>query len=260
MTSHWDEFSKSLVEESVSRRESLRRIGLIFAGAVLSPLGLGTALARGSDPCKSFCRCRSKSQQNACLAACNSCNKDTSRLCGTCGTYVCCREPGAWEYGACINGHCEYACAEGAAYCDGICTFLGDDPDNCGACGNVCGEPGPYEYGACINGGCEYACAEGAVYCNGFCTFLAWNVARPGEAGYTSGQSVLLDNEDSLADARVDFVFVRDASGPGRGRSRRPDIDVLDAEVVGNLPADISESVRWASDHFGVVARLRLPP
>jgi endonuclease/exonuclease/phosphatase family metal-dependent hydrolase len=88
----------------------------------------------------------------------------------------------------------------------------------------------------------------------------AWSIARPGEPGYTSGQAVLLDNEVSLADARIDFVFVRDASGPGRGRARRPDIDVFDAGLVGDVPADIAPSVHWASDHFGVAARLRLLP
>ena len=88
----------------------------------------------------------------------------------------------------------------------------------------------------------------------------AWIVARPGEPGYTSGQAVRLDNADSLADARIDFLFVRDAGGPDRGRARRPDVDVLDADLVGDVPADITASVRWASDHFGVVARLRLLP
>ena len=46
----FDEFSKSLAE-SVPRRESLRRLGAVFAGAVLSPLGMGTAWAGRSDPC-----------------------------------------------------------------------------------------------------------------------------------------------------------------------------------------------------------------
>ena len=46
----FDEFSKSLAE-SVPRRESLRRLGAVFAGAVLSPLGLGTAWAGRRDPC-----------------------------------------------------------------------------------------------------------------------------------------------------------------------------------------------------------------
>jgi len=42
MTYHWDEFSKSLDDKSVPRRESLRRLGAVFAGAVLSPLALDT--------------------------------------------------------------------------------------------------------------------------------------------------------------------------------------------------------------------------
>jgi hypothetical protein len=49
----FDEFSKSLAE-SVPRRESLRRLGAVFAGAVLSPLGLGTAWAGKADPCAAF--------------------------------------------------------------------------------------------------------------------------------------------------------------------------------------------------------------
>jgi hypothetical protein len=40
----FDEFSKSLAE-SVPSRESLRRLGAVLAGAVLSPLGVGTAWA-----------------------------------------------------------------------------------------------------------------------------------------------------------------------------------------------------------------------
>ena len=157
MTHHWDELSKSLAEESLPRRESLRRIGAVLAGAVLSPLGLESAFARGPDPCKAFCRCSNKRQQNACLAACRNCNKDTSRVCGSCGSgYVCCRAPGTWEYGACIDGYCEYACVAGADYCDGICTFLfGSDASNCGACGHTCGESTPYcSAGQCFDDDC----------------------------------------------------------------------------------------------------------
>ena len=39
LTNHSDEFSKSLAEESLPRRESLRRIGAVHS----------------SDPCKTFC-------------------------------------------------------------------------------------------------------------------------------------------------------------------------------------------------------------
>src|SRR4029078_1178158 len=83
MNHPFDEFSKSLSQESVPRRESLRRLGLVFVGAVLIPLALGleTASANpetrrwqtrrfrpasvkpskggsGQDPCQAFCRCR----------------------------------------------------------------------------------------------------------------------------------------------------------------------------------------------------------
>jgi hypothetical protein len=172
MSQQWDEFSKFLAEESLPRRESLRLLGFALAGAVLSPFGLQTAFAgrHQQDPCKAFCKCRNKSQQTACLAACNACNKDTSRVCGSCGSYACCREAGRYEFGACIDGRCRYACAEGAIYCDGTCTFLGSDPNNCGACDFVCDEPGPYGYGWCENGRCESECYDGAVRCNGKCT------------------------------------------------------------------------------------------
>jgi len=149
MTHQWDEFSKSLAE-SVPRRETLRRLGTVFAGAALAPLGLGTAWARAQDPCKAFCRCSSRQKQNQCLAACRACNGNTSRLCGSCGNYVC--------------------CASGLACCSGYCADLFEDYDNCGGCGHACEEPGPYEDGACVDGTCLYKCVSGALFCNGACT------------------------------------------------------------------------------------------
>ena len=135
MTNRWDDFSKSLAEESSTRRESLRLLGAALAGAVLSPLGLGTARGAGkpraADPCKTICRCSNKRQQDACLAACRSCTGATSRLCGSCGTGVNCYD-------------------------------LAHDVNNCGACGNAC-LPGPYETAACLAGTCVYSCVEGAV-------------------------------------------------------------------------------------------------
>jgi hypothetical protein len=176
MTHQWDEFSKSLAVP-VPRRESLRRLGAVLAGAVLSPLGTAWAAPKGKalmgkDPCRSFCKCRNTAQQNACLAACRACNNDTSRLCGSCGSYVCCREPGPGEYGGCIDGACRYACYSGteygdAVYCDGICTFLGYDPDNCGACGHVC-----YGVEDCVGGVCQACvpdCGPGSTHGAGWC-------------------------------------------------------------------------------------------
>src|SRR3990172_12708918 len=118
-----DELSK-LLAESVSRRESLRSIGAVLAGAVLSPLMLGTSWAARPDRCTAFCRwCSTKKRRNQCLAACRACNGNTSRLCGSCGAYVC--------------------CATGAACCNGTCTTVNSDPNNCGACGYACPESTP---------------------------------------------------------------------------------------------------------------------
>lgn len=209
MSNQWDEFSKSLAEKSVPRRESLRLLGATLAGAVLSPFGLGGAFAGQSDPCKTYCKCRNKSQQSQCLAECRECNSDPRFLCGSCsGGYVCadltsdpwncgacgfaCAAPGPYECGACINGRCEYACVEGAERCNGICTFLSLDPNNCGACGNVCDGPNPSCYGGvcghctpycperwCGGNGCggECVCPSG-TYCeyNGYC----YDICSPG--------------------------------------------------------------------------------
>jgi hypothetical protein len=196
MTNHWDEFSKSLAQP-VPRRETLRRLGLVISGTLLSPLGSQFARAGHhapkppSDPCKAFCQCRSSRQKDQCLKVCKACSKDTSRLAGSCGNYICCPSDqtacgsycadldfdpencgacgnvcaaGPNEQGMCVLGECEYACVEGAEYCDGTCTYLDSDPNNCGACGNVCEGPNASCYqGACSH--CTPYCPEG--WCGG---------------------------------------------------------------------------------------------
>jgi hypothetical protein len=167
MSHHWDEFSKSLAQP-LPRRESLRRLAVALAGAVISPLGLRAAAAghhpkRQADACKTFCKCRNKKQQDQCLKACSACGKDPTRLGGSCGNYFC--------------------CSAGLRSCGSYCADVASDPYNCGACGYACDEPGPFEYGACVNGNCEYACAEGAVSCSGFCTFLGWDPYNCGDCG-----------------------------------------------------------------------------
>lgn len=52
MTHHWDEFSRSLAEKSVPRRQSLRQLGATLAGALLGPLGAQTVWARRRDACR----------------------------------------------------------------------------------------------------------------------------------------------------------------------------------------------------------------
>lgn len=167
MFNHWDEFSKSLAEP-LPRRESLRRLGLVITGTILSPLGAGFARAGKHpkpppDPCQAFCQCRNNRQKDQCLKVCQACNKDVSRLAGSCGNYVC--------------------CAAGQTSCGSYCADLAFDPDNCGACGNVCADPGPYEKGMCVYGQCEYACYEGAVDCDGRCTFVEWDPNNCGACG-----------------------------------------------------------------------------
>jgi hypothetical protein len=207
MTHLFDEFSKSL-NEALPRRESLRRFGAVLAGAILAPLGAGAAWAAGNDPCKNFCRCSNKSQQSKCLAACRACNGNVSRLCGTCGSYACCGggssccgnycvdlandfsncgecgyacpQPAPNEYGACIDGYCEYACVEGTVPCNGGCTSLDWDPDNCGACGNICPESAPY----CDQGVCSgLACSAGLTLCGGDCVYLPQDPSNCGACG-----------------------------------------------------------------------------
>jgi hypothetical protein len=194
MTNHWDEFSKSLVERSVPRRETLRLLGAALAGAFLSPLGAGTAWAATTDPCRTFCRCSNKGKQNQCLAACRACSGDTSRLCGSCATGFACTDlasdpsncgacgnvcqPGPLEDATCFDGSCVYLCAEGAVRCSGTCTFLEWDPDNCGACGNACPEAAPY----CTQGVCS-PCKPGLVLCGDSCVDLGSNPNNCGACG-----------------------------------------------------------------------------
>jgi hypothetical protein len=204
MTQPWDEFSKSLAAE-MPRRESLRRFGAALAGVFLAPLGLGIAWAAGKDPCKTFCRCRDKTQQNACLAACRGCNGDTSRVCGRCGTYSCCS--GRCCGGACSDllsdpncGACGNNCgAIGETCCGDFCADLDNDPYNCGACGNVCDEALPHEYGVCFDGECFYNCVEGAIDCDGVCTPVLWDPNNCGACGHVCGGSTPYCNQGACS-------------------------------------------------------------
>jgi hypothetical protein len=210
MENLFDEFSKSLAE-SVPRRESLRRLGAVFAGAVLSPLRLNTAWAgKKVDPCTAFCnqRCSTARRPN-CLVWCRACNNDPSRLCGDCwsGLRCCgtaetccygrtchnlkndfvrcgacgnsCDAPGPYEVGACLDGSCEYWCVQGAVDCNGACSLLDRDPDNCGACGNICPDSAP----DCIDGTCG-ACGGGSTNCGGYCAFLSYDPYNCGACGF----------------------------------------------------------------------------
>lgn len=177
MFHHIDELAKSLAEEPIPRRQVFRLFGAALASAMLAPFALGTARAGPRDPCRAFCRCRNRRQQDACLAACHACSGDTSRMCGNCGSIVCCDEPDPYEEGACVNGQCTYWCVDGAADCGGGCTPLWADPFNCGACGNVCPATAPY----CSSGTCV---CPGTV-CGGVCVDVLSDPRNCGGCGQT---------------------------------------------------------------------------
>ncbi|MFT3767574.1 MAG: DNRLRE domain-containing protein [Minicystis sp.] len=71
------------------------------------------------------------------------------------------------------NGLCVPTCPVGWADCDGDTTNgcevqLGNDPDNCGGCGNVCGSPSaPHTVAACNAGVCGAGCTTGYTDCDG---------------------------------------------------------------------------------------------
>jgi Stigma-specific protein, Stig1 len=158
-----DEFSK-LLAASVSRRESLRSIGAVLAGTVFGSLGVRTAWAARPDRCTAFCRwCSTKKKRNQCVAACRACNGNTSRLCGSCGGYVC--------------------CPTGAACCKGMCTNLNSDRNNCGACGYVCAAGA-----SCVTGTCSAVqCFGGQALCGGICREIQLDPSNCGGCGVVCG-------------------------------------------------------------------------
>ncbi|MFO1095351.1 MAG: hypothetical protein U0992_18905 [Planctomycetaceae bacterium] len=217
MTPLFDELSKSLADESLPRRETVRRLGLALTAAVFAPLGI--EYARGGhhpnphqpskppqDPCKTFCQCSNGRKQDQCMKTCKACGNNPSRLAGACGNYVCCgtgtvscggycadtandvsncgacgsvcAPAGVNEYVGCLAGKCTYACYSGAVYCGEDCVYLDSDPGNCGTCGTACGASAPY----CVYGTCS-ECNYGQVNCGNGCTDLLFDANNCGACG-----------------------------------------------------------------------------
>jgi hypothetical protein len=100
--------------------------------------------------------------------------------CGSCGNQ-CPSYPEFGMFGHCSNGACEPQCEGHRRDCnnlpdDGCETFVGFDPKNCGACGNVCpaGE-------RCIDGVC--GCLSGKKDCYGMCTDTSSDISNCGACG-----------------------------------------------------------------------------
>ncbi|MBN2723036.1 MAG: hypothetical protein JXR95_03085, partial [Deltaproteobacteria bacterium] len=59
------------------------------------------------------------------------------------------------------------SCAEPFADCEGICTDLMTDNNNCGECGNICNS-----WEECTSGNCKLVCSDNQTECNGECVNL----------------------------------------------------------------------------------------
>ena len=118
------------------------------------------------------------------------CATDTRRdvqNCGACG--VACVQPKSHHATAvCANGKCAFACDELSADCnhkdfDGCEVFTGDDPDNCGGCGNACktGDGGADAREICWKGAC--GCPNGFTACGKECKNLESDSLNCGSCG-----------------------------------------------------------------------------
>ncbi|KQH78886.1 hypothetical protein AO501_16695 [Mycobacterium gordonae] len=78
--------------------------------------------------------------------------------------------------------------------------------------------------------------------------FDAFEVARPGELGFTWNNINPYTARDPTPDQRIDYIFVGPRTADGAGK-------VLAAAVVCDAP----RRGAWPSDHFGVVAQFACP-
>jgi hypothetical protein len=157
----------------------------------------GNACKDGEVCWKYACGCPPGFTQ--CGDSCTRVEIDTDN-CGACGTK--CEMPnpgdpnvdaGAWtcdggvipeHYGPiCSNSKCDVGCSDGYGDCnndpcsDGCETYLGNDPKNCGACGNAC-LPGQ----GCVLGKCE--CEDPDLkFCAGQCVDVLSNAGHCGACG-----------------------------------------------------------------------------
>jgi sugar lactone lactonase YvrE len=131
--------------------------------------------------------------------------------CGACG-YVCPTPANAFE--VCSAGVCGFGgCNQGFADCNGTladgCEVSLDDPNNCGACGNVC--PSQHGTAACTSESCTMsACDPGWGDCDGAVS----TVAGAGPAGFRDGpatSALFYYPQDVAVDAQGN-VYVADTS------------------------------------------------
>jgi len=85
----------------------------------------------------------------------------------------CSSDEGAESGGAAGSGPLDGTCLPGQQVCNGVCTDVSSDTNNCGACALVC-DPGT----SCVSGVCS--CPSGLSSCNGVCVDLMNDVTNCG--------------------------------------------------------------------------------
>jgi Stigma-specific protein, Stig1 len=102
--------------------------------------------------------------------ACGDGEPDTSGVGGGGGEVAMGGEPGSGG---------SPSCASSQEACDGLCTNLRSDPENCGTCGTTCGASESCVRGSCVRVGCS----TGQVECDGSCTSLQTDPLHCGNCG-----------------------------------------------------------------------------
>jgi hypothetical protein len=148
----FDELTKTLAQRQ-SRRETLRQVGGLLGGLLLTTLGLPETAWAASRNCTRFCASfpKGKKRQN-CLARCKKCHQSRPKrvVCQAVGNpnkAICCKA------GAdCCDGAC---CEKPLACCSfggpPICVDLQRHPYACGACGRQCANDEICDEGVCRN-------------------------------------------------------------------------------------------------------------
>jgi hypothetical protein len=162
--SSFDELAKELASGSLSRRKVLRLMGGVLVGSALASIP-GIAWAK-PKPIGAKCKDNLKCASGLCVDGVCGCPSDST----PCGASCCDSPEDLCCNGVCTNvvfdrnncGACGNRCAEGEDCCGGRCVPL-NTTENCGCCGCGC-----LEAEICVNGSCQ--CPEpGQSVCANVC-------------------------------------------------------------------------------------------
>jgi Stigma-specific protein, Stig1 len=162
--SSFDELAKELASGSLSRRKVLRLMGGVLVGSALASIP-GIAWAK-PKPIGAKCKDNRHCASGRCVDGVCGCPSDST----PCGASCCDSPEDLCCNGVCTNivfdrnncGACGNQCAEGEDCCGGRCVPL-NTTENCGCCGCGC-----LEAEICVNGSCQ--CPEpGQTVCANVC-------------------------------------------------------------------------------------------